>query len=436
MKESLASFVICTSTLAQGVNFPIKYLIVTTVQQGRERIMVRDFHNLIGRAGRAGMHTEGSVIFSSPKIYDLKNVFGQGWRWAAAKRLLDPANSEPCHSSILELLEDYQQRVPPIVQEIRPEWLDLAFADRERVEAVVAEALAAQPNISAAEFRTFIEGRARAVQSIAAYLVAHMTFGEEDAEQRVGELAANTLAYHLADEETREQLVAVFETIATSVIENADGDLRAIMRRSPLPPAIVAELQSWLTENLEPLAAAAAENRLLEAVSDTILYHASARSIRMLSDAAIVPPVLGAWVEGRSFAEIHAMLRDADIRVSGHWATVEDAVALCEGGFGYDVAMIVASLADLVELVDEALHRAMASLQKRVKYGLADQAAIAFLEAGFADRVVAGSLGAQWPNRTDRAGVRAVCRRESDAVRALLAGFPAYFTVVASELGR
>src|SRR5262249_9962574 len=62
MKESLAKFVICTSTLAQGVNFPLKYLIVTTTQQGQERIMVRDFHNLIGRAGRAGMHTEGSVI--------------------------------------------------------------------------------------------------------------------------------------------------------------------------------------------------------------------------------------------------------------------------------------------------------------------------------------------------------------------------------------
>ena len=29
MKEGLAKFVVCTSTLAQGVNFPLKYLIVT-----------------------------------------------------------------------------------------------------------------------------------------------------------------------------------------------------------------------------------------------------------------------------------------------------------------------------------------------------------------------------------------------------------------------
>jgi replicative superfamily II helicase len=38
MKEGMAKFVVCTSTLAQGVNFPLKYLIVTTTQQGQERI--------------------------------------------------------------------------------------------------------------------------------------------------------------------------------------------------------------------------------------------------------------------------------------------------------------------------------------------------------------------------------------------------------------
>lgn len=52
MKVGLAKFVVCTSTLAQGVNFPLKYLIVTSTRQGAERIMVRDFQNLMGRAGR------------------------------------------------------------------------------------------------------------------------------------------------------------------------------------------------------------------------------------------------------------------------------------------------------------------------------------------------------------------------------------------------
>jgi hypothetical protein len=55
-----------------------------------------------------------------------------------------------------------------------PQWLDLAFADRERIEAVVNEALALQPNIGANEFRRFVEGRARAIQGIAALLCPFM----------------------------------------------------------------------------------------------------------------------------------------------------------------------------------------------------------------------------------------------------------------------
>jgi hypothetical protein len=410
---------------------------VISTRQGGDKILVRDFHNLMGRAGRAGMHTEGSVIFSTPAIYDQRAHFGGRRRWADVTELLDSANSEPTRSSILALFDDYAQRgTPPIVQEILPEWLDLAVADRDRIEVVVDAALALQPNISANEFRKFIESRARAVQSIAAFLVANMTFGEgEDTAARVGELAANTLAYHLADEATRARLVEVFQAIATSVVENTDGDQRTIIRRSPLPPAAVADLQEWLTTNLGDLVAAAEEGRLLDAVTAVILSHSSSRSIRALSDPAILPRVLDEWVAGRSFATIFNTLRAANIRVGRNRATVENAVALCESGFGYEVAMVVASLADLVEDVDENLHAAMALLQRQVKYGLTERAAIAFLEAGFADRFVASMLALAWPDVVDRPGVRAICRSDGEAVRAVLAGMPSYFTTVATELG-
>jgi hypothetical protein len=392
----------------------------------------------MGRAGRAGMHTEGSVIFSTPTVFDQRNIYRHRWRWQEAKDLLDAGKSEPCNSSILAILDDYVQRqvgAPPIVQRMLPQWFDLAFADRERIEAVVREALALQPNISANEFRRFVEGRARAIQSIAAFLVANMTFTEgEDAPTRVGELAANTLAYHLADASTREQLVAVFQAIATSILAQTDGPQRTIIRRSPLPPAAVAELQAWLTGNIDALAAAAAEDRLLDAVSSTILAYTSARSIRSLSDADVVPLALAEWVAGRSFAAIHDLLIRRRVRVSGDSATVEDAVALCENGFGYEVAMIVASLADLAEPLDPVVQGALALLQRQVKNGLTDKAALAFLEAGFADRVVATALSQAWPGTRDRGAVRATCRNERQAVQAVLDRMPSYFGAVATEL--
>jgi helicase len=105
MKEGLAKFVVCTSTLAQGVNFPLRYLIITATRQGREQMLVRDFHNSMGRAGRAGMHTEGSVIFSTPAIHDQRRQFQGRTRWADVTQLLDSANSEPSRSSVLALFD-------------------------------------------------------------------------------------------------------------------------------------------------------------------------------------------------------------------------------------------------------------------------------------------------------------------------------------------
>jgi len=437
MKVGLASFVICTSTLAQGVNFPIRYLIITTTQQGKESIMVRDFHNLMGRAGRAGMHTEGSVIFSSPSIFDDRGDRKNGWKWQAAKRLLDPANSEPSSSGLLKLFDAFEQRgQPPIVQEMRAEWLDLAFADQARVEAIVAEAIAIQRNISAAQFRTFIEERAHAVQQIAGFLVANLDFADPAADDRVIELATNTLAYHLADDVVRAALIEVFRMIAASIRDRADGDLQGHIRRSPLPPAVVAELQVWATANVDRINDAALDGTLLDVVGEAVLPHASDGSIRKLTDRAVLPQLLAAWADGRTYHALLAMLEQARVRVSNRTPTIEDAVSLGEGGFGYDVAMLVAAITDLVEPIDGNAHMALSVLHKRVKYGLTLPSAIAMYEAGFADRVVASTLGMLWPDATDRARVRAVCRAADGGIAEALQAFPAYFTMVAEELRR
>lgn len=436
MKVGLTKFVVCTSTLAQGVNFPLKYLIVTSTRQGADRILVRDFHNLMGRAGRAGMHTEGSVIFSTPSIYDQRAQFRGQFIWQSAVELLDARNSEPSRSSILALFEPYEQRQPPIVQELQSEWLDLAFADAARIEKVVATALEIDENISASEFKRFIEGRAKAIQSIASFLVSNMTFSdEEDAGTRARDLAANTLAYHMADDETRAQLVEVFQSIGQTIAANTDVDQRALIRRSPLPPAAIAALQQWLLINVEALLTACAENRLLEAVLSIAIEFTSARTVRDITVPSVIPQTLREWVAGNSYGDIQKTLRDVGARIGRGNATVEDAVALCEGGFGYDVAMVLASLADLAEGVDENLHAALTLLQSQVKHGLAERSAIAFYEAGFADRHIASTLGAAWPSVVDKADVRTACRSH-DAMRNALIEFPSYFTTVAAELGQ
>jgi hypothetical protein len=57
--------VVCgTTTLAQGVNFPITTAIVETLRKGRDdRLTYQDFWNIAGRAGRALVDTMGLVVF-------------------------------------------------------------------------------------------------------------------------------------------------------------------------------------------------------------------------------------------------------------------------------------------------------------------------------------------------------------------------------------
>ena len=185
--------------------------------------------------------------------------------------------------------------------------------------------------------------------------------------------------------------------------------------------------------NLGDLVVATEEGRLLDMITAVILRFNSARSIRALSDATILPSVLSEWVAGRSFESIFTKLRTANMRVGRHRVTIEDVVALCESGFGYDVAMIVASLADLAEPIEKSVCAELVLLQRQIKHGLSDTAALSFLEAGFADRFVSSMLGLAWPDVVDRAGVSAVCRGNIDAVRGVLAAMPSYFTAIAEE---
>lgn len=59
---------VATSTLGQGVNLPIKTLLVYSLDINpnpaeRVSVKVRDFWNVVGRSGRAGRETEGQVVF-------------------------------------------------------------------------------------------------------------------------------------------------------------------------------------------------------------------------------------------------------------------------------------------------------------------------------------------------------------------------------------
>jgi helicase len=73
-KEEI-KFIICTNTLTEGVNLPIRTIVINSARryngQTQETIPLRDLKNLVGRAGRAGKETKGLVIVTNPKDFGI-----------------------------------------------------------------------------------------------------------------------------------------------------------------------------------------------------------------------------------------------------------------------------------------------------------------------------------------------------------------------------
>lgn len=84
--------VLCaTSTLSQGMNLPVKTVLVHSTWRNQEQIGVREFWNAAGRAGRAFQETEGHVVLIAKDTQDARNL---------RRRYLDKDNIEPVVSTI------------------------------------------------------------------------------------------------------------------------------------------------------------------------------------------------------------------------------------------------------------------------------------------------------------------------------------------------
>ena len=118
---------VATNTLAQGVNLPIKTVIVhwpwrSLDQEGEqrlERISARDYWNIAGRAGRAGKETEGLIIHILHTAQDKED-----YDYYLSKR----ENVEPVECALFQRLVDVlQERLTEeaLKTEIDPEILAL-----------------------------------------------------------------------------------------------------------------------------------------------------------------------------------------------------------------------------------------------------------------------------------------------------------------------
>lgn len=439
MKNARVGFVICTSTLAQGVNLPIRYLLVTGIYQGVEPIKVRDFHNLLGRAGRADQHTEGSVIFADPDIYDNRNTREGKWRWRKYKELLNPDNSEPCISSLLSIFDplyshDGESRlqigavdiVAAYVNNTLDEFMGKLSSQYEQI-GFTKDVLESQ-----------ITEKTNIFSSIENYLMAHCDESKAKVDSGGAEqLAVETLAYFLASDEQKEQLVRIFEILEHNIEQNVpDVSKRKVYGRTLYGVHTSVKIEDWLNQHIEELITCNEHDELLKIMWAILAEGIQNNTFKKCDPPEVLFSIALEWTHGKTFSELFSIMLESNIcLIAGkqrRHPKIESVVDICDNGFAYDGSLFLGAVAEIVGLVrpqgSMGLVSKLLELQKKLKYGLPTPTCIALYELGFADRVVALDLSSIVQNtRFDRRSIIRTIRRNEQKVRQLLEKYPSYF---------
>lgn len=448
MRGEQIKFVVCTSTLAQGVNLPIRYLIVTSIYQGKDEIKVRDFHNLIGRVGRAGMHTEGSVLFSDPDVYDFRKDRWEGWRWKKVQALLDPSNSEDCVSSLLELLplEIYNDRSASRDQKEHSfQWDILIFAQYYLMGEDALTALAAQiaQDRSATGFTEKIVRKqfgflGRTLSAIESFLLANWDSGLDELHvEDAIILVEETLAFFLSDEEQRKSLKELFSILASNLIKSVESPgRRQAYGRTLFGVGEAREIEQWVIVNRGRLLEAEGIDELLDVLWEVLSTHMKNEILGKYDPPSVLKSVAEMRLAGGSFKEILELVEKLNGKMI--WGNqrrpfnIDQMVETCENGFSFDGSLVISAIIEFLLLADsdgtENLRGDLQRFQKQLKYGLPNQASVALYEMGFADRVVAMSIADDFLLQNEnRNSVEEILRSQGEWATTSVERFPTYF---------
>ncbi len=401
MRNNLVRFVVCTSTLGQGVNLPIRYLIVTSIYQGTERIKVRDFHNLIGRAGRAGMHTEGSILFADPMIYDSRKVRNSKWRWDQVKELLEPLNSEPCISNLLSIFDPIKSDDDKYIIIKALDFVKYYIDDPDGVSklATVIVAQHGEQNFSRDRIEEQIAWRINLICAVESFLLSHWDESENGlSETDVTRLAEGTLAFFLADNQKKQHIRELFQLLAGNISANiTDPTRRKIYGKTLYGIRDAQAIEKWVQSNADSLLPIVDETEVLDRIWPLFTRHINDGIFIKFDKPEVLKEIAHGWISGKPFSDLLKIIHKGNTKmIRGTQRSefkIDHVVEVCEGTLAYNGALVVGAVTEFIETLDQDgtgdLINRLQLFQKRLKYGLPTETTIALYELGFSDRVIA-----------------------------------------------
>ena len=433
MENNKASLVVCTSTLAQGVNLPIKYLVISNTAQGINKISTRDFHNLIGRAGRSGYHTEGSVIFANTKLYDERLTWAGKRRWQEVRALLDPSNSEDCVSSLKLLIE------PIIVgnQQLKA----IRFIKNPSKYRKLCLKAANKNGITGQDLKDLLfdlNNKQKTINSLESYMMSFLKDASNDNNETVFiDLAQGTLAHHLCSEKEKLILIEAFELIYQSVMK-VEPEKLSYYGKALLGIEDLIFIEKWLEENYEHLCTKKDTFELFKCIWPLLLNVCRNELFEKLSPSDMVLESSFLWISGASYGEIFSFMAKKKIKYQAgkqsRKVNMDQVVKFTDNTLGYDAMLIVGALADLSngKYENEDLEEDLKHLQNSLKFGLSDNFQLWLHSKGYVDREICKLLSRSFlgSNINISNFENNILDKNSELVASVMSEMPTYFSSI------
>jgi POLQ-like helicase len=428
MESNSAALVVCTSTLAQGVNLPIKYLIVTSTFQAGQEITTRDFHNLIGRAGRAGYHTEGSIVFTDTEIYDKRTDFSKRWKWRRALHLLDFTNAEDCVSSLLDLIKPFEfHAIETDVAEFitdpdgyRDTCIDLSSQEEIDIDTLLDQ-MGYKKNL---------------IDSIESYFLSYLKDNPDAEASFFVDLVQETLAYFLADDSEKAALEMAFSLIAHKVLQ-LPKEKYSYYGKALLGVDQLLKIEEWISEHKDNLDACEYAEETLDACWSLLISLISHKALLKIKPHNVHLPFAQKWIDGASYLELFDSLRESGARYHAksqrRKIKMDHTIDLADGALAFDSMLFVGAIADVAESKDvsEPAILALRSLQTRLRLGLRSDLELWLYTRGYVDREVCKRLAVALGEEgvPDEGFDFNILDQHRDALGICLSEFPTYFSV-------
>lgn len=422
-REKDLRLVVCTSTLAQGVNIPIKYLFMTSFMVARNSMQIRSFQNLMGRTARSGMYTEGSVIVTDPRLFDNKNDRRNGgnYRWRDCVRMFDSSAAEPCGNSILSLVQDiiidYEISASGtwVAQYIIDHYNDPFCFEQCAIE-ISKDVHEEYPQKNTYNIEESMMTRKSIVEAIENHLCFVFSNDEYADKETVGDdICKGTLAYFMADDNEKTLLEKIFAAITLKISELDYSQVKNYARAMS-GIDLSSQIEKWISEN--HLTQQSYTNEQL--IKMLIDFFWETHTIKKETDS--FADICQMWLDGCSFVEMNQ-------RTSLPIASLED---ICNKSISYELSFFTGSIIDIIEINEGDIVNPLKNLlllQKRIKYGVKTETAVSICEKVFNDRFLANMLAEEIGlDSLETNRIVGAIKLHKDNILMLLSDYPAYFS--------